>query len=216
MMDVIDFFELGITLLDYFIKSHAPYGCKTRVERAEALHACIRTHMLIMIKLDSAHLILDRNNGLRKTTLGPGLCRPLLAGNRIGVDIVTRKPIFGGNRIGADALRCKITFHCQLGISRPGTATSAHWHPRHAFDTTANGHVGFACHHFCRRHITSFQTRGAEPVDLHACRGFGIVGVQDRNPGDITPLLANRRHTAKNNIIDIARVQLIAVAYGLQ
>ena len=36
------------------------------------------------------------------------------------------------------------------------------------------------------------------------------------NAGDIRPLLANRRNTAKNDIVDIAGVQLIAVANDLQ
>ncbi len=62
MVDVVDRFELWVTLLDDFIKAHCAHTGKAGVQRGEALHVRIRAHMLIMVEANAAHLVFDRND----------------------------------------------------------------------------------------------------------------------------------------------------------
>ncbi len=113
-------------------------------------------------------------------------------------------------------MRCEVGFQGNLRIRRPGTASSAHWHAAHAFNTAANRHVGLAGHNLRCSHVAGFEPRGAETIDLHASRGFGIVGVQYGDPGNVSTLLTDRRNASKDNIIDIFGVEIIAVTDRFQ
>jgi hypothetical protein len=64
--------------------------------------------------------------------------------------------------------------------------------------------------------LHGFKARGAEAVDLHAGRGFGIIGIEHGDAGDVAALFPNRRHAAEHHVIDIGGVDPGAVAHRLQ
>ena len=216
MVHVINRFQLRIALLDDFIEAHAAHAREGRVQRGERLHGRVRTHMFVMVEDDCAHLVFHWHDGILEAAFFPGLGGALLGFDSVSVDIIARKAPFGGNRVCADALRGEIGLEGDLRVSRPRTASCAHGHAGHALDTAADGHVSLAGHDFCGGHVAGLEAGGTEAVDLHACGGFGIVGIQHRDTGNVCALLANGRHTAEHDVVNIARIELVAVANGLQ
>eukprot|EP00581_Thalassiosira_minuscula_P038830 CAMPEP_0184459872 /NCGR_PEP_ID=MMETSP0740-20130409/38583_1 /TAXON_ID=385413 /ORGANISM="Thalassiosira miniscula, Strain CCMP1093" /LENGTH=52 /DNA_ID=CAMNT_0026833027 /DNA_START=40 /DNA_END=195 /DNA_ORIENTATION=+ len=50
MVHVIDRFQLWIALFDDFIEAHRAHAGKARVQRCQALHVSVWTHVLVMIE----------------------------------------------------------------------------------------------------------------------------------------------------------------------
>ena len=104
------------------------------------------THMLVLRQDGHAVDVLDRHHRTIEAALVPGRRRALLALDRIGVDIVSRKSVFGRNEIGGNSLRQEIVRNRDRGIDRPGAARRADADPAHRFDTAADRHVLLAGH----------------------------------------------------------------------
>ncbi len=169
-----------------------------------------------MVENGDAELVLHRHDRLLEAAFLPGARGALLALDRVGVDIVARETVLGGDQVGADALRREVGFHRDFRVRRPGAAIRAHRHAAHRFDAAADGHVGFAGHHFRCGDVAGFKARGAKAIDLHAGCRFGVVGVQHRDAGDVRALLADRRNAAEDHIVDLRRVEIVAVVDRFQ
>jgi len=72
--------------------------------------------------------------------------RPLLAFDRIGVDVVARKSVFGGDQVGGDTLGQKVMRNRNRWIDRPGAAGRTDADAAHRFDAAADRECLLAGH----------------------------------------------------------------------
>ena len=117
MVNVIDFFQLRIALLDDLVEAHRAHAGKGWLQGGKALHVGVRTHVLVMVEANTAHLILHRDDRLGEAALFPGARGALLAFNGERIDIIAREAPLGGNRVSANALRRKVGLQRDLRIS---------------------------------------------------------------------------------------------------
>ena len=109
MVDVIDLFDLRITLLRHRIEAgEIAQLFERRLERTQRLHGRIGAHVLVAIEDGLAENVLHRDHGIREIALVPGIGRALLAFDGEGVDIVAGETVHRRDQIGADALRREI------------------------------------------------------------------------------------------------------------
>ena len=158
--------------------------------------------------------VADRDDGAGEPAFVPRALGPLLALDRIGVDVVAAKAVFGGDQIGGNPLRHEIAVKGDCGVRSPGAAGCAHGHAAHAFDAAADGKIGLPRHDLRRGHVGCLQAGRAKAVDLNAGHGLGIVGVDRRDARDVGALLAHRLDTAEDDVVDVGRIKIVAIADG--
>ncbi len=61
-----------------------------------------------------------------------------------------------------------------------------------------------------RRHVDSFQPRGAKTVDLHSRAGEVPTGLERRHFGNDRALFAHRRHHAHDHVVYLGGVEVVA------
>ncbi len=211
-MDVVDAFDLGITLVDHRIEGHVTQGLEGRVERAERLHAGVGADGFVVIERGDAHLVLDLHDRLGKAAFRPGLGGALVALDGERIDVAARKAPLGGDHVGRHTLRHKILREGAAHVDGPGATVRAHGDAAHALDATADGHGRLARHHLGGGDIDGLKTRGAETIDLGAGGILVIARRQDRGAGDVAALLADRRHAAPRHVVDQLGIQVVAIA----
>ena len=83
-------------------------------------------------------------------------------------------------------------------------------------DAAADRHVVLAGHDLRRREIDRVEPGRAEAVDLDAGDRVRIVGVDDGGARDVAARLADRIDAAHHHVVDQRRIELVAVADGLE
>ena len=172
--------------------------------------------MFVMREHNLTNHVAHADHRILEPALAPSLRSALLTLDGISIDIIAAEAIFGGNEVGSNALRHEVGFVGHRRVHRPGTAVGPHRNPRHALHAATNRKHRLTGHHLGRCHIAGLKPRSAEPVDLHARRRFGIVGIQHRNAGNVRPLLSDRGNATKHHIVDIGGVDPGPVAQRLQ
>ena len=216
-MDMDDALDIGIALDGNVIEAELRADTlEGGVERAERLHVGLRPHMLVLRQHDLVVDVLDRHDRLLEPAVLPGRRGALLGLDGIGIDIVAREAFAGCDQVGADALGHEIDRHGDRRVHGIGAAVRAHRHAAHALDAAADRQIGLAGHDLRRRHIAGVEAGGAEAVDLDAGRLLVVARLQGGEPGDIGALFADRHDAAQDDVVDLRRVQIAAVAQGRQ
>ena len=97
--------------------------------------------------------VFDRDHGPGKAAVVPRRRRPLLAFDRVSVDVIAREAVFGGDQIGGNALRQEIMRDRDRRIDRPGAAGRADADPAHRFDAAADRKLLLTGHDLRRREV---------------------------------------------------------------
>ncbi len=215
MMDVINEFHFGVGLNRHRIETaQFTHLHKGGLQRGQRLHGRLRPHVLVLRQNGQPIDVLHRHDRAGKAALVPCHGGALLALDRIGVDVIAGKSIFGGDQIGGNALRQKVMRHRDRRIDRPGAAGRADADPAHRFDAAADGQFLLPGHDLRRGEVHGIETRGAEPVDLHAGYAVAKAGDQRRGARDIGGRLADRIDHAENDVIEQSGIEVIATLDG--
>ena len=99
-----------------------------------------------------------------------------------------------------------------MRIDRPGAAGGADADAAHRFDAAADRHVLLAGHHLRGGEVHGVEARGAEAVDLHARHVVAVIGDERRRAGDVAAGLADRIDAAEDDVVDLPRVEVVALA----
>ena len=134
----------------------------------------------------------------------------------VGVDVVAREAVFGGDEIGRDALRHEIGGDGDRRVDRPGAARGADADAAHRFDAAADRQLVLARHHLRRGEIDRVEAGGAEAVDLHAGHAVAEARRQRAHARDVAARFADRIDAAHHHVVDLARLEIVAVLDRLE
>jgi hypothetical protein len=80
----------------------------------------------------------------------------------------------------------------------------------HALHAARDHQVFPAGAHLLRGHVHGFQARGAEAIELHAGAAVIPAGLERRDLGDHRALFADGRDHAHDDVVHLARVEIVA------
>ena len=101
-------------------------------------------------------------------------------------------------------------------IDRPGAAGRADADAAHRFDAAADRQLLLAGHDLRRGEIDGVQPRGAEAIDLQAGDAVAEAGDQRGKPRDVGAGLADWIDDAHHHVIDLRRIELVAIPDGAE
>ena len=84
------------------------------------------------------------------------------------------------------------------------------------FDAAADRHVVLAAHHLRGGEIDQVEARGAEAVDLHARHRVAEARGERAHAGDVAARFADRVDAAHHHVVDLSRIEVVAVLDRLQ
>ena len=210
MVNMSNRFDLGMGLnrdrIESALLAHRHEGC---LQCAERLHVGSRTHVLVAGEERQAINVPHRHDRTVEAPGLPGCCRPLLALDRVSVDIVARKPVFRRDQVGGDALRHEVGWDGDGRIDRPRPPRGADPDAAHRLDTAAHRAILLPGHDLGRGEINSVEAGRAEPVDLDARHVVAIACGQRRGACDVATRFPDRIDAAEHHVVDKGGVEVV-------
>jgi hypothetical protein len=157
--------------------------------------------------------VANRDDGFTEVPRPPRGAGALLALHRIGIHLVARKAVLGGYEVGRHPLRQIIALECDRGIDWPSPARGADPDAAHRLDAAAHRHVVLARHDLRGGEIDRIEPRGAEAVDLDARHRLVVARIEHRGARNVAAGLADGIDAAHHHVVELARVELVALAH---
>ena len=130
------------------------------------------------------------------------------------VQLLARKVPLLGDRLRGDPLRNDLPALEHLVRDVP--AVRAHRDARHHLHARGDDQVELARPDRRRRVEVRLHRRAALTVDGRPGHGLGPAGDHRHHPADVPALLADLRHAAELHVLDLARIDLIALQEPVQ
>ncbi len=216
MMNVVNLLHVVVFLPGDTVEAHLAHHLEGGFQAGKAFQGSVATHMLIAIKDHHAILVSDRNDGLRKVAVLPGIGRFLLGFHGKAINVFTAEALKGGNQVCADALGHETGMQIGFRICGPGSAVGAHGHTGHGLHAAGNHHVFPARANFHGRQIHGFQSGGAETVQGDARHFFIPVSGQRCRLGDIRTLVTHGGHAAHHNVVHLGGIQAVPLLQRME
>ena len=164
----------------------------------------------------------DRNDLVLEAALGRGSGGPLMALRREGIELLTRDAPLVGDHLGADALSREpglgVSLHHARSERIPELAhdRGAHRRPRHRFHAGGDRDVIGAGHDALGGEVQRLLGGPALAVNRGAGHGLGPARCQDGVAADVEGLLGDLHDAAHDHVVDLGRVELVALRHRLE
>ena len=204
MVDVIDLFQMRIFHHGDLIKARhdLTHRLKGWVQSAKALHICLRPHVFVIVQNRQTILVVDRDNGLIKTTFVPSLFGAALRFHCQCIGFIAGKSVFGGDNVRGNSLGDEIAVYCETRINGERGAVAAHCNATHHFNTSGDIGLTRAAFDLVRGQVHGLHARGAKAVDGKARNALIKIRCKNCRAGKTSSLFHNLGHIAPNNVLD--------------
>jgi len=223
-MDVVDLLDLRVDLLRLLVERQlvallhvlAELG-ERRLELAEGLERRLRARELLVIEHDRAVERAHGDDALREPAF---LHRPLgvhLAGEGEAIAVVAGEALERRDEVGRDALRHERVQRAQVTVvAVDAGAVRTHRLARHALDTAADDELLLARHHAHEGEVHRLLAGAAETVQRDAGHLDRPARREHGHARDAATLLTRLRDAARDDVLDVRRVERIAGRERLQ
>jgi hypothetical protein len=211
-----DVIEHRILAHDHVVEAELADHLEGRVEPAERLEGRARLDEVVAFENRQAVLVTHGYDGSVEVPAVARVRRAALGLDGVAVDVLAAPALERGDRVGPDALGHETGLGGKGGVVAHGTAVRTHGHAGHGLHTAGDHQVLPARGDLLRGDIHRLETGGAEAIELHAGDGLVPVGVLHDHLGDVRALLADGGDAAHDHVVDVGRIEIVAIAQGTE